>query len=87
MGLPKGIPNKILYLLMEEPEKFCERAIKQVREKITNHKSNCDEYQRKNKKKKINLNCIPKNFKILFAYSKFKTIEGEKIMTGKYLME
>ncbi len=72
---------------MEDPEKFCERAIKQIREKINNHESNCDEYQRINKNKKICLNHVPKKLKILFAYSKYKNIEGYKIMTGKYLME
>ena len=61
---------------MEEPEKLCERTIKQVREKITNHNLNCDEYQRKVKSKKINLNHVPKNLKTLFAYSKYISTEG-----------
>ena len=47
MGLPTNLPQDILYLLMEEPEKFCKRANEQVRVKITNHHINNDEYQHK----------------------------------------
>ena len=44
MGLPKGLDNTILNIIMNKPEEFCIEANEIINNKIRNHNANEDNW-------------------------------------------